>query len=221
MTTSQKIVLFLMRSVARLFLSWEARGRENIPPEGSLILVSNHVHLLDPILLIISSPRWVSFMAKEELFRPPILRNIVRWAKAFPISRKGTLKGKQETIRRAQDVLQQEFILGMFPEGKRSIDGKLSRGKAGPAAIAARINVPLLPTGITGIEKIHGISWLWRRPHIVIIFGKPFKLPSIEGKLTRRQMNSMTDTMMTGIASLLPPEKRGFYSERSGHDDDN
>ncbi len=221
MTASQKAVLFLVRSIARCFLSWEIVGKENIPPAGSFILVSNHVHLLDPILLAVSFPRWISFMAKEELFHLPFLKDILVWAKEFPVSRTGTLKDKQLTIRKANDVLQQGLVLGMFPEGRRSPDGKLIRGKAGPVAIAARINAPLLPVGIIGIEKIRGISCLWRRSRIVIIFGKPFELPSIEGKLTRRQMNLLTDMMMDRIANLLPLEQRGVYSELSNYSDDN
>jgi len=221
MTTAQKIVLAFIRLIVKLLLSWKVKGRENIPSNGPFILIANHVHLLDPILIMLSFPLWISFMAKEELFRSPILRVIIRWAKALPVSRQGTLKDKQEVIREARDVLNEGLILGMFPEGKRSFNGKLIKGRAGAAIIAARANAPLLPIGIVGTDKIKGINWLWKRPHIFINIGEPFKLPPVDGKLKRSQMRTLTDLMMTKIAALLPPEYQGAYCDRLISNNDN
>jgi 1-acyl-sn-glycerol-3-phosphate acyltransferase len=220
-TISQKIVLAILRPLVKVFLSWKVEGRGNIPSNGPFIVIANHVHALDPILLMLGFPQWINFMAKEELFRSPGLRHIMRWAQVFPVSRRGTLKDKQETLRKAKDILDNGLILGMFPEGKRSRDGRLNIGKSGSAAIAAKANAPVLPVGVVGTDKIKGISWLWKRPSILINIGESFKLPPVDGKLNRSQMKSLTDLMMTKIAALLPPEYQGAYSSCLNSNDDN
>jgi 1-acyl-sn-glycerol-3-phosphate acyltransferase len=101
----------------------------------------------------------------------------------------------------------------MFPEGGRSRDGKLRKGKPGSAVIALKTNVPILPVGIAGTDKIEGASWLWKRPHIVVNIGKPFKLPPNNGKITKSQMELLTTQLMKEIAALLPPEYQGIYGE--------
>jgi 1-acyl-sn-glycerol-3-phosphate acyltransferase len=213
MTLSQKILLAICRLLLNIPFSWKVEGRENIPLTGPLILITNHVHLLDPFFLLFSSPRWINFMAKEELFRSPFLRPWLRWAGSVSISRRGKVSDKQKMLRSSRDVLENGLILGMFPEGGRSRDGKLRKGKPGSAVIASKTNVPILPIGIAGTDKIKGISWLWKRPHIVISIGKPFKLPPNDSKMSTSQMQLLTTQLMKEIAALLPLEYQGDYKK--------
>ena len=212
-TLSQKIVLAILKPCFKIFLSWEVKGRENVPLDGPLIVAANHIHLVDPILLQLSFPRWINFMAKQELFRYPFVRLVTRWAQAFSVRRQGTFKDKREAVKQAKEILSQGLALGMFPEGKRNHDGKLLAAKSGSAVIASRADVALLPVGIIGTEKLKGISWLWKRPGIVINIGQPFKLPSVDGRLTKSQMRLLTDSIMHEIAALLPAENRGVYGD--------
>ena len=184
-----------------------------MPNEGPLVLVSNHVHNIDVFLLPLSFPRWINFMAKQELFKIPVLGFLIRWTGAFPIVRQGNIGEKRETMRQAMSILKDGGVLGMFPEGKRSSSGVLARGKAGPAVIASGSGTPLIPIAISGTEKLRGIGWLWKRPRIIVSIGKPFTLPSIEGRLRRSEMKSLTDLMMNRIAVLLPEAKRGIYGD--------
>jgi 1-acyl-sn-glycerol-3-phosphate acyltransferase len=213
MTFSRKFILTTCRPLLNICFSWRAEGRENVPLTGPLILITNHAHLLDPFFLIFSSPRWINFMAKEELFRSPFLRPWLRWAGSLPIRRGGKIGDKQKMLKSARDALEKGFILGMFPEGGRSRDGKLRKGKPGSAVIASKTNVPLLPVGIVGTDKITGISWLWKRPSIVVNIGKPFKLPPNYSKMSKSQMQLLTTQLMKEIAALLPPEYQGAYGK--------
>jgi 1-acyl-sn-glycerol-3-phosphate acyltransferase len=211
----QRIVATIARTLFKLLFSWEARGQENVPPTGPLIVIANHVHLLDPVLLLISFPRWVSFMAKQELFRNPFLRPILRCAQVFVVRRQGTTAEKRQAIEQAKDLLHRGLVIGMFPEGKRSREGRLLPGRTGTARIASQMGVFLVPVGITGTDKIKGITWLWKRPHIVVRIGQPFRLPSPDGRLNRTQLELLTARLMSEIAVLLPPEYQGAYGEHT------
>jgi len=216
MTLSQKIFLATCRPLLNILFSWKVEGRDNIPLTGPLILVANHVHVLDPIFLAFSLPRWITFVAKEELFRSPFLRFWLRWAGSVSIRREGRVREKQKILKSARDALERGLILGMFPEGGRSHDGKLRKGKPGSAVIASKANVPLLPVGIVGTDKIKGISWLWKRPRIVVNIGKPFKLPPTSSRMSKSQMQSLTTQLMMEIAVLLPLEYQGEYEKHEG-----
>ena len=213
MTLSQKIFLATFRPLLKICFSWKVEGRENVPSTGPLILVANHVHVLDPILLVFTLPRWITFVAKEELFRSLFLRFWLRWAGSLPLRRDGKVREKQRILESAKKALEEGLILGMFPEGARSHDGKLRKGKPGSAVIASKTNVPLLPVGVVGTDKIHGISWLWKRPPIVVKIGKPFKLPPTNNKISRAQMQLLTTQLMGEIAALLPLEYQGAYEK--------
>jgi 1-acyl-sn-glycerol-3-phosphate acyltransferase len=219
MTLSQKILLIISKickPVFNILFSWKVEGRDNIPTTGSLILIANHVSLSDPFFLIFSFPRFINFMAKEELFRSPFLRLWLHWAGSVSIRRNGKITEKQRMLKSARDALERGLILGMFPEGGRNRDGKLRKGKPGSAVIASKTNVPIIPVGIAGTDKIKGVSWLWKRPDIVVNIGKPFKLPPTNGQMSKSQMQLLTTQLMTEIAALLPPEYQGAYAKRDG-----
>jgi 1-acyl-sn-glycerol-3-phosphate acyltransferase len=211
MTLSQKLFLATFRPLLSICLSWKVEGRENVPLTGPLILVANHVHVVDPILLVFAFPRWITFVAKEELFRSLFLGFWLRWAGSLPLQRDGKVREKQRILEGARKALEEGMILGMFPEGARSHDGKLRKGRHGPAVIASKTDTPVLAVGIAGTGKIHGISWLWKRPPIVVTIGKPFRLPPTNSKISRSQMQLLTGQLMGEIAALLPPEYQGVY----------
>jgi 1-acyl-sn-glycerol-3-phosphate acyltransferase len=213
MTLSQRIFVITLRPLLKICCSWRVEGRENLPLTGPLVLVANHVHVLDPLLLVFSLPRWITFIAKEELFHSLFLRFWLRWAGSLPLQRDGKVREKQRILEGAKKALQEGMILGMFPEGGRSQDGKLRKGKYGPAVIASKTDAPVLPVGIAGTDKIHGIGWLWKRPPIVVTIGKPFKLPPTSSKISKSQMQLLTARLMREIAALLPPEYQGVYEK--------
>jgi 1-acyl-sn-glycerol-3-phosphate acyltransferase len=156
-------------------------------------------------------PRWIHFIAKEELFHSPFLRFWLRWAGSLSLRRRGEIGEKQKVLESATEALEKGLVLGMFPEGSRSHDGILRQGKPGSAAIASKADVPILPVGIVGTDKIKGISWLWKRPRIVVNIGTPFKLPPTNGKVSKSQRQLLTTQLMREIAALLPPEYQGAY----------
>jgi 1-acyl-sn-glycerol-3-phosphate acyltransferase len=101
----------------------------------------------------------------------------------------------------------------MFPEATRSKNARLQRAFPGSALIAMRSGVPVLPVGISGTEKIKGMSWILRRPRITVNIGRPFYLPA-SSRLTRAELIENTDLIMERIAELLPPKYRGVYGKR-------
>jgi len=214
MTLSQRIFLVTFRPLLSICFSWKVEGRENVPLTGPLILVANHVHVMDPIFLVFSLPRWITFIAKEELFRSLFFRLWLRWAGSLPLQRDGKVVEKRRILEGARKALEKGLVLGMFPEGGRSHNGKLRKGKPGSAVIASKADVPLLPVGIAGTDRIHGISWLWKRPRIVVKIGKPFKLPPTRNKISKSQMQLLTTQLMGEIAALLPSEYQGAYGKR-------
>ena len=196
------------RVVLFLFTRWEVRGKENIPKQGPLLIAVNHLNLADPPIIGVSINRKAMFLAKEELFRSKFTGYVVRNYGAFPV-RRGRMN--KEAMRRSSQLLAQGMALIMFPEGKRSRSAQLESAFSGAALIAARNSAPILPIGITGTEKIKGLTWWLRRPKITVNIGCPFSLPLVNGKLARVELNRFTHSVMEHIAELLPAEYRGDY----------
>ncbi|MFO7712156.1 MAG: lysophospholipid acyltransferase family protein [Dehalococcoidia bacterium] len=216
MTFSRRVVLIVFRPLLSILFSWRVLGKENVPMTGPVILASNHVHAADPFLLAFGLPRWIDFMAKEELFQSVFVRAILRWAGSFSIRREGEMRHTQGVLDQAIEALEKGSMLGIFPEGSRSRDGRLTKAKTGCAVLASQADVPILPVGITGTDKLGGISWLWKRPPIVVNIGRPFRVTPAQGRLGRAQRQCLTTQIMREIANLLRPEYRGAY----GRDED-
>jgi len=188
---------------------WEVVGKENVPREGGLLVVANHIHAADPPLIGVSLGRKMVFMAKEELFRHPFVAYFIRRFGAFPV-RRGRMD--REALESAQDVLRRGQALVMFPESKRSRKG-LQRGMPGAAMLAVRAGVPLLPVAVTGTERVRGTAWLLKRPRLRVTIGKPFSLAPANGSLAKEELAALTDDIMEHIAALLPPSYRGVYGK--------
>ena len=199
----------LLHVLLLLLTHWEVRGRENVPRQGPLLAVSNHLNLADPPVLAIGVGRKAIFMAKEELFRSRLGGYFVRSFGSFPVHR-GRLD--RAALRQAEKVLADGQVLIMFPEATRSRNAQLQPPFPGSVLIALRSGVPILPIGITGTEEIKGLGWMLRRPHITVNIGVPFQLSSANGKPTRTELAELSGLMMRRIAELLPREYQGYYA---------
>ncbi len=211
---SLKVTEAFFRALFKVLLRYEVRGKENLPSDGAIIAVCNHLHLLDPVLHIMSIlPRDSIFMAKEELFQyfpVPLFRILMDIAEAFPVRRRGSPEERQQAIEYAIKVLQAGMVFGIYPEGTRSKTCQLKEAYHGCTVIALRSGAPLIPVGIWGTEKLEGLGWL-KRPKVVVNFGKPFTLPPVEDEASERKLKELTDYIMGKLASVLPPEYRGKY----------
>jgi 1-acyl-sn-glycerol-3-phosphate acyltransferase len=203
-----RILLAVAHLLIFLFMRPIIKGRNLIPTEGPLLLVSNHLSVADPVLLGAKIGRKVSFMAKEELFGNRFTTYMVTSYGAIPVYRGSS---NRDALHQASAVLRAGGVLGMFPEGKRSRHGALTPGQLGAALIAYHNKVRILPVSITGTETIRGKEWLFHRPNVTITIGPPFYLPDLGVSLRKEQLRELTDIIMYRIAALLPERYRGQY----------
>jgi 1-acyl-sn-glycerol-3-phosphate acyltransferase len=206
-------VILLDWVLTRMYVrKFEVVGREHVPPEGPLILASNHLNNADPPMVALAVPRHPTFMAKQEMINWPILGPGFRIFGAFAV-RRG--EADLSALRAATDVVNSGDMLVMFPEGTRSRTGGLTKAHPGTGLIALRTSAPILPVAITGSQHLTW-PWIFLRPysvrHIKVTIGEPFNLPRVE-RINSEAASHATDLIMRRIAALLPPEYRGVYAE--------
>jgi 1-acyl-sn-glycerol-3-phosphate acyltransferase len=137
----------LCRIVCVALFGVRVRGQHSFPRHGGVLLVSNHQSHLDPVLAGISCDRQMSSLARDTLFRIPVLRTLITWLDAIPLDREGIgLAGVKETLRR----LKHGEVVLLFPEGTRTFDGQLAPLKPGFCTLARRTRVPVQPMAVAG-----------------------------------------------------------------------
>ncbi|AMW98628.1 1-acyl-sn-glycerol-3-phosphate acyltransferase [Rummeliibacillus sp. G93] len=183
---AKTVVFNVLKPIYRM----EVIGKENFPAEGGILLCSNHIDNLDPPMVGICSPRPVNFMAKEELFKVPILKSILPKVHAFPVKR--GLSDRQ-ALRVAIDTLKDGQVVGLFPEGTRNKSGKLGKGFSGAGFFALRGNANVVPCAIIGPYKP------FRK--VKVVFGKPIDMEPY--RETKAKAEEVTQVIMDHIQLLL------------------
>jgi len=215
-----RILRRILLGISKVVFRLQVHGLEHLPREGGIIVVANHLHNADPVLISIACPRPLHYMAKKELFDVPVLGRILRWAGEFPINRGHV---DRTAIRRAVATVEQGVALGMFPEGTRSRNMKIERVLPGAGLVALQGKVPIVPVAITGTERLPLNGTKQHRKGdapfpdpghrgVRVIFGEPFEIPqTIDGQRTNAA--AATDYMMRRVAALLPEPYRGIYGD--------
>jgi len=188
----------------------KVEGLENIPPNGRVIMMFNHIGFIDPLAIMHVSPRDPVPMMKAEALAFPVIGHLPKWWGVVPIWR-----GEVDllAIRQSLAVLEAEEPLLIAPEGTRN--PSLQQGKLGMAYLAARAQAPVLPVAVDNTEgyPTFPFSRRWRAPGAVIRFGKPFRFKATARNPNRQLLRKMTDEAMYILAALLPPHRRGVYAD--------
>lgn len=189
-----------MRLCFRLYFRCEVHGSHHLPPEGGVILASNHVSYLDPPLMGCAVNRPVHFMGKKELFDIPIFGWTVRKLHAFPVERNGA---DRQAIKQALHVINQGEVLGIFPEGTRGDGTTLLKPQLGTVLLASKSGAPIVPMAIVGADKVLPPGKRFPRPvKIKVYIGAPIYLPDIPRDSYRESIAEHSETLMNRIDEL-------------------
>jgi 1-acyl-sn-glycerol-3-phosphate acyltransferase len=184
--------------VFRLLLRGRTAGAANVPTRGGLVVVANHGSHLDPPLLSCALRRPVAFMAKEELFRVPLLGPLIRACGAYPVARGGS---DREALRTACRRLQDGWATGVFLDGTRQTDGRVRQPQPGAALLAARTGLPLLPVAIINSHRALGPGGEGLRlVPVHVRIGTPIPPPA---STRRADLDAVTEAAQAQINALL------------------
>ncbi|MGF1600521.1 MAG: lysophospholipid acyltransferase family protein [Thermosynechococcaceae cyanobacterium] len=163
-------------------------GADHVPQKGPLLVVSNHSSDFDPPIVSNCVRRPVAFMAKQELFEVPVLATLIRWYGAYPVNRGGSTRS---AIKASIAALEAGWATGVFLQGTRTKDGRITDPKLGAAMIASKAQVPLLPVSLWGTEKVlvKGKKLPQVTP-ITVRIGEPIAPPKSGN---RDQLNAVTE----------------------------
>lgn len=203
---------FLSKIVFWLLTDLEINGAENFPKNGPLIVVGNHFSFVDPAVLVRVSPVPLDFVGGAvNPHAPAIILFIPRLWGFFPVKR-GT--GSTFALRESEKVLKRGGVLGIFPEAGNWAQ-VLRPPRPGAAFLVSRTNAQVLPIGLDGLEQVFPSLKRFKRAKVTVNIGKPYQPKPVTGKgrERREQIDELGHEMMRRIAELIPPEKRGHYSD--------
>ena len=185
------------RAVFRPLYGFEVIGREKVPPSGRLIIVSNHISWMDPLVLGAALiERQIFFMAKKELFDKPFVGKFIERLDAFPVDRGSS---DRKSLRHALSLLEDEKIVGIYPEGTRTESGSMREWQPGVALLAAKSRAPIVPVAIFETREIFEgrRGWPTGRP-LRVVFGDPIPTPE-----TRSEQKDIVERSYAAVAALL------------------
>ena len=216
------LVKAVLAPILRLLFRPYVTGAENLPEDGAAILAGNHTTFLDNFMIPLVVPRKVTFLAKSDYFTAGgpkgwLQRQFFGGVGMIPIDRSGG-KASEAALRTGLKVLESGELLGLYPEGTRSPDGRLYRGKTGVARMALEAGVPVIPVGLIGMFDIQpgggGMPKLGRRVEVRI--GRPLDFSRYAGmEGDRFVLRSITDEIMYELMVLSGQEYVDTYAQQA------
>ncbi|EIV90669.1 1-acyl-sn-glycerol-3-phosphate acyltransferase [Frankia sp. QA3] len=209
----------VLSPICQAFWHPTVEGLENIPTDGPAIIAGNHLSVLDAAFLALASDRRITFLAKSEYFTTPGLKGLA--GKMF-VAATGQIAVDRNNRRKATAALQagagvlsRGGLLAIFPEGTRSPDGRLYRGKHGVARLALETGVPVIPVGLIGTFQVLPMDRrLPRAGQVQIRFGTPLSFPQMAGERTGLAQRAATEQIMKSIQELSGQRQADIYAER-------
>jgi 1-acyl-sn-glycerol-3-phosphate acyltransferase len=212
---TRMVVLLLFRVLWRPVLV----GREHIPATGPVILASNHLSFIDSIVIPLAVPRRVVFLAKAEYWEGRSLASLprrlfFRTFDAVPVRRDQQVDA-HASLGLAQEVLARGDAFGIYPEGTRSRDGRLYRGRTGVGWLALASGAPVVPVGLQGTDRVQPVGARVPRVHRVrVSFGPPVRPEDYAHLPPGKARREITDRVMDAVAALSGQERADAYNER-------
>jgi 1-acyl-sn-glycerol-3-phosphate acyltransferase len=212
--TRRKILRWLLRVIGvPLFARVDLiKGIDNVPTEGSAIIMINHISFVDPFIVANPLPRNLVAMAKIEVYDYPIVGIIPKIWGVIPV-RRG--KADRRAVQSALEVLKAGEILLVAPEGTRG--PALRQGLEGVAYLASRSGAQIVPVAVDNTEGFPALRFTkrWRQPGGKICYGRPFRYHADLHRAKAQTLRKMTDEAMYVLAAMLPEHRRGFYADLS------
>ena len=203
---------FLIKVIGVNFLAKldEVEGLENVPMKGPGILLINHIAFIDSLIVLHTVPRNIIPLAKSEVYDYPFVGIFPKIWGVVPIQR---YEMDRKAIRDVFAILKAGELVLVAPEGTRH--NELSQGKVGAAYISCRTGAPIIPVAVEGTPGFPAFrtSKRWKEPGVKIRYGQPFRYRSEYSHARKKELRLMMDEAMYILASLLPEERRGVYSD--------
>lgn len=205
----------ILTPIVRVAYRVRVEGREHLPSRGPVIVAANHRSFLDSVFIPIVIPRRVTFVAKAEYFENPRTSWFFRAVGMIPLKRDGGT-ASERALAAAREVLDAGGVLGIYPEGTRSPDGRLYKGHTGLARLSRDCHAPIVPVALSGTAEIQPIGAmhpkLFRR--VGVKLGEPICWPGATGHEGLRGLRAFTDEVMAAIAALSGQETVAEYAKR-------
>jgi 1-acyl-sn-glycerol-3-phosphate acyltransferase len=205
---------FVVAPLARLVYRPRVEGRENVPRSGPVIFASNHLSFIDSIAIPIAAPRPVHFLAKASYFDSWASAQFFSALGAIPVER-GAGQAALDALDQQRRVLEDDRAVALYPEGTRSLDGRLYRGRTGVAFLALQTGAPVVPVGLTGTDAVMpvGARFPSLRQRVIVRFGTPIDVSAHGAADSGRARRTATDEIMAAIHALSGQELAGVYNE--------
>jgi len=215
------IARWIVGLVVRVFWRPRIEGLEHVPASGPVIIASNHLSFIDSVIIPLAVPRRVRFLAKAEYFTGRGLRGratalFFRLIDAVPVERTGN-RDSMRSLESALAVLREGSAFGIYPEGTRSRDGRLYRGRTGVGWLAMTSGAPVVPVGLIGTDRVQPVGT--RGVHlapVLVRFGPPVHPAAYADMPAGRARREITDEVMARISALSPQERADAYNEPPG-----
>lgn len=206
----KRLVNAIIRFLLHILLKLDLSDLEKIPGDGGFVVAANHINFLDaPVMITHLQPHRTTGLIKKETWDNPLMAFLFNVWDGIPIDRE---IADFEAFRKAKEALKANKILAIAPEGTRTEDGQLIQGKPGISILAIQTDVTIYPLAYYGHEVFKENFKKLKRTKMTIRVGKPFKVDLHGQPKTKENLQSIADSIMLEIASLLPKEYWGYYA---------